>query len=112
VLDRPSTPPRECDDPFDRPTNHVVEDWRGADHAVIFDENAGDEVRSYDPYLLGTIVWVRIGIHRLMAAGSGSAGGDGAGLGGRGLGFGFWAISGLRVGTTVLGSVGTALCHR
>jgi len=76
-------PLRECDDFFGGPADHVTENWRGADHVVIGNDQAGNEVRPDDPYLLG------LGIHWLMAAGRGSPGGRG--FGGRG-GFGFCAI--------------------
>jgi hypothetical protein len=63
VLDRPSASLRECANPFGGPSAHVTEDWRRVDHAVIGDDPASDEVWPDDPYLLGTIVWARIGIH-------------------------------------------------
>jgi hypothetical protein len=66
VLDRPSASLRERDDSFGRPTNRVAEDWCGADHAVIGNDQAGNEVRPDDAHLLGMVVWAItawIGIH-------------------------------------------------
>jgi hypothetical protein len=63
VLDRSSASLRKRNDPFDRPTNRVAEDWRRVDHAVIGDDQASDEVWPNDSYLLGAVVWVWIGIH-------------------------------------------------
>jgi hypothetical protein len=86
VFDHPPAPLRKRDDPFGRPADRVAEDWCGADHAVIGNDQVGDEVWSYDPYLLWLIT-ARIGIHRLIAAGNGSVDGGAGGFGGRGFGF-------------------------
>src|SRR5262249_8585653 len=43
------TPLRKRDDPFGWPADHVTEDWRGVDRAVVLDDQAGNEVRSDDP---------------------------------------------------------------
>jgi hypothetical protein len=66
VLDDPSASLRERDDSFGRPTNRIAKYWRDVDHAVIGNDQASDEVWPNDSHLLGAVIWVWVGIHRLL----------------------------------------------